>query len=312
MTWEGQTVLVTGGAGFLGSNLVDALVEAGASVRVLDNLHSGHESNLDDMRDHVDLRIADLRDRDAVSDAVKGCSSVFHLGANSSVPFSVEDREYDFGTNVTGTWHVADAVIRHDVERVVFTSTAAVYGTPVYTPVDEKHPLDPVSPYGASKLAGERLLFAYSPIFNFDLTIVRIFNTFGPRQRHYVIYDLMQKLKRNPDRLEVLGSGNQLRDYCFVSDMVAGLMLAAGVASSPAQVVNISGGRTVSIRELTALIVDTLGLENTEVEFGLPSWEGDIDVLSGDISRIKGLGFSPTVPFEEGLRRMAQHLGMID
>lgn len=310
--WQGSSVLVTGGAGFVGSNLVDGLIAAGAKVRVLDNLSGGNKENLADAGSKAELQIGDLRDIDAVDLAVKGCDTIFHLGANASVPKSVDDRKNDFESNVIGTYNVADAAIRHDVKRILYASTAATYGAPEYTPVDEKHPLNPQSPYGATKLASERLLYAYSQVFEFDLTIVRIFNTYGPRQRHYVAYDLMMKLAKDPNRLEVLGSGNQLRDYCYIDDMVAGLIHVAGLAGRPGQVFNISGGRTVSIRELVGVILKTLNLTDTEVVYGLPSWKGDIDVLSGDVSKITASGWKPTVSLETGLQRMASHLGLLD
>ena len=310
--WQGSSVLVTGGAGFVGSNLVDGLIAAGAKVRVLDNLSGGNKENLADAGSKAELHIGDLRDTDAVDRAVKGCDTIFHLGANASVPKSVDDRKYDFDSNVVGTYNIADAAIRYDVNRILYASTAATYGAPEYTPVDEKHPLNPQSPYGATKLASERLLYAYSQVFDFDLTIVRIFNTYGPRQRHYVAYDLMMKLVKNPKRLEVLGSGNQLRDYCYIDDMVAGLIHVEQLASRPGQVFNISGGRTVSIRELVGLILKTLNLTDTEVIYGLPSWKGDIDVLSGDVSKITATGWKPSVSLEIGLQRMANDLGLLD
>ncbi|MFK8021011.1 MAG: NAD-dependent epimerase/dehydratase family protein [Pseudomonadales bacterium] len=309
--WKGSSVLVTGGAGFVGSNLVDGLVAAGAKVRVLDDMSGGSEENLVKAKDHIELHVADLRDADAVNKAVAGCDTIFHMGANASVPKSVENRENDFSSNVVGTYNVADAAIKHNVERILYASTAAAYGTPQYTPVDEGHALDPVSPYGATKLCSERLLFGYSQVFDFDLAVVRIFNTYGPRQRHYVAYDLMMKLAKDPTKLEVLGSGNQERDYCYIDDMVAGLMFVAERASTPGEVFNISGGRTVSIRELVALILDTLRLSETEVTYGAPSWKGDIDILSGDVTKITEAGWKPTVSIEDGLRTMAQELGLI-
>jgi UDP-glucose 4-epimerase len=310
-SWSGKQVLVTGGAGFIGSHLADRLVEAGARVRVLDNLQAGNEANLARSRRDLDLQIGDLRDAPAVARAVAGCEVVFHIGANASVPASVDDRDYDFHTNTAGSFHVADAVIRHGVRRVVLASTAAVYGPPRYTPMDEAHPLDPISPYGASKLAAERLLVAYARTFDFELVAGRIFNTYGPRQPRYVAYDLMQKLARDPRRLEVLGTGLQQRDYAYVDDTVRALMLGGETPSDGPLIYNISGGRTVTIRELVTLILRTLRLEGTEVVYGLPSWRGDIEVLSGDITRLHDLGWQPEVMLEEGLRRLAAQLGLI-
>jgi UDP-glucose 4-epimerase len=310
--WSGMQVLVTGGAGFIGSHLVDRLVRAGARVRVLDNLQAGRETNLAQSRHEIDLHVADLRDPDAVARAVQGCTVIFHIGANASVPASVDDRDYDFRTNTLGTYHVADAAIRHGVRRVVYASTAAAYGPPRYTPVDEAHPLDPISPYGASKLAAERLLVAYARTFDFEVTAVRIFNTYGPRQPRYVAYDLMMKLARDPRRLEVLGSGAQQRDYAYIDDTVSALLLGGQTLVIEPLIYNIAGGRTVTIRELVGLILRTLSLERAEVVYGLPSWKGDIEILSGDITRLRSLGWAPTVTLEEGLRRLAAQLGLIE
>ena len=304
-----MNVLVTGGAGFLGSHVVDLLVARGHQVRVLDNLHAGSTENLASVADRIDLRIGDLRDRAVVDDAVRGSAIIFHLGANASVPESVADRDYDFQTNTLGTYHLADAMVRHGVRRIVFASSAAVYGPPRYTPVDEAHPLDPISPYGGSKLAAERLLHAYAATFNFELMVLRLFNTYGPRQRRYVAYDLMQKLARDPHRLEVLGDGEQRRDYSYVADTVEAFVMAGFHPIEGSTVWNVAGGRTVSIRELVGHILVVLGLRDTEVIYGLPTWRGDIDVLSGDISRIRSAGWSPRVPLEEGLARLAQDLG---
>jgi UDP-glucose 4-epimerase len=310
ISWSGRKVLVTGGAGFIGSHLVDRLVTAGAQVRVLDNLQAGREANLAAAKPHIDLRIVDLRDAAAVAGAVDGVEVVFHIGANASVPASVDDRSYDFATNTLGSYHVADAVIRAGARRIVQASTAAVYGPPRYTPVDEQHPLEPISPYGGSKLAAERLLIAYARSFDFELTLVRIFNTYGPRQPRYVAHDLMKKLARDPRRLEVLGSGLQQRDYAYIDDTVSALLLGGELPQHEPLVYNVSGGRTVTIRELVELILATLGLKDTEVVYGLPSWRGDIEVLSGDITRLRGLGWRPSVTLEEGLRRMALDLGL--
>ncbi len=309
LDWRGRMVLVTGGAGFIGSHLVDRLVALGAQVRVFDNLQSGNERNLSDVRHLVEFLLGDLRDPAAVDAAVSGCEIVFHLGANASVPASVEDRAYDFSTNTVGSYNLADAVIRHRVRRLVQASTAAVYGSPRKIPVSEDHPCDPISPYGGSKLAADRLIFAYSQVFEFEVSLVRIFNTYGPRQPRYVIHDLIRKLQADPEHLDVLGSGEQRRDYCYVSDAVEALVLAAEVPAPSPLVLNLSGGQTITIRELTALILETLGLTRTQVRFGLPSWKGDIDVLSGDISRLRSLGWSPTVDLREGLRRTAAFFG---
>lgn len=309
--WQGTRVLVTGGAGFIGSHLVDHLLAAGAEVRVLDNLRGANDRNLDQARPHIDLRIADLRDAEAVAAAVDDCEVIYNIGANASVPFSVENHDYDYRTNLGGVYHILDAAIKHGVRRIIQASTAAVYGPPEFTPVTEDHPLKPISPYGASKAAADSLLLGYALTYDFELSIARIFNTYGPRQPRYVAYDLMRKLERNPHRLEVLGTGEQRRDYAYIDDTVRALLIGGQVPVDQPLVFNISGGRTISVRELVGLILDALELHDTEVVYGLPTWKGDIDVFSGDNSVLRGLGWNPSVPLDVGLRKLAFDLGVL-
>lgn len=306
MGWASERVLVTGGAGFLGSHLVDRLVRAGARVRVLDNLRDGLRENLAESLTSIEFLEADVRDAEAVARAAAGCGVIFHIAANASVPSSVDDPVYDFQTNVDGTFHVARAALAAGCRRIVFTSSAAVYGPPLRTPVDENHPLEPISPYGGSKLAAERLLAAHARTFGCEAVIARVFNTYGPRQRRYVAYDLLRKLRRDPKRLEVLGDGRQRRDYAFVSDTTGALLLLGEVPAPEPLAVNIAGGRTISIRELVTMLLETLGLGETEVVYGFPSWKGDIEILSGDITRARKLGFEPRVPLADGLGRLVR------
>jgi UDP-glucose 4-epimerase len=304
MGWSNERILVTGGAGFLGSHLVDGLLAAGAKVRVLDNLHGGTLENLSHVHAEIEWLEGDVRDAVIVRRAAAGCAVIFHLAANASVPDSVSDPVYDFETNVTGTFHVLRAALEAGCRRIVFTSSAAVYGPPLRTPVDEAHPLEPISPYGGTKLAAERLLAAHARTFGIEVASARVFNTYGPRQRRYVASDLLVKLRRDPKHLEVLGDGSQRRDYCYVSDTVEALMLLARVPAPEPIAVNIAGGGTISIRDLVARILALLDLSGTEVIYGLPSWKGDIDVLWGDIARIRGIGFEPRVTLDDGLGRL--------
>ena len=155
MELTGKKVLVTGGAGFIGSHLVERLVQMDQDVVVIDNFQAGRLENLKGVMARIQLVEGDIRDRELVSKVVAGVNVIFHLAANASVPNSVEDPRYDFETNALGTFNLLEASIASQVEKFIYASTAAVYGHPVYTPIDEKHQLDPISPYGASKLAAE-------------------------------------------------------------------------------------------------------------------------------------------------------------
>ncbi|HOX25704.1 MAG TPA: GDP-mannose 4,6-dehydratase [Candidatus Krumholzibacteria bacterium] len=299
-------VLVTGGAGFIPSHLVDLLVARGARVTVLDDLSAGTRENLARVAGAIEFVEGSVADRDLVDRVVAGQEWVFNFAANADVPRSVKHPDTDFTSNALGAHHVFDACRRHGVGRVVQASTAAVYGEPRYTPMDEEHPLRPISPYGASKLGAEALGFAYHHTYGLPFTALRIFNTYGPRQPRYVIYDLFRKLERDRRRLEVLGTGEQVRDYCYVADTATAFLAVAGDEGTIGEVYNIAGGQPVSIRELVALILETLGLADTEPYYTGQSWPGDISRLVADVTRLRARGFAPTVDLREGLRRFAE------
>jgi UDP-glucose 4-epimerase len=306
MDLVGANVLVTGGAGFIGSHLVDALVDIGARVTVIDSLQAGNPDNLARSRPKIRFLRGDVRDYSNVREAVDGQQVIFHLAANASVPISVSDYRYDFDTNAAGTFNVLRAAMEARVAKVLFASSAAVYGTPQYVPVDESHPLLPISPYGATKLVGETLGFVYGRTFDLDFSCVRIFNSFGIRQARYVIYDLLGKLRRDPTTLEVLGDGTQIRDYCYVSDTVRALLLVAQSDRSRGNVYNLAGGNPISIRDLVALLIDVLGLPEVRVHYTGQSWKGDIDRLIANTAKLRELGFSPTISLREGIVTMAE------
>ena len=305
MSLNGSKVLVTGGAGFISSHLVDLLVARGAHVRVLDDLSAGKRENLEQVAGDIEFHEGSVTDPDKVSELVKDCRLVFNFAANADVPRSVKHPDIDYQTNAVGMFNVLTACRRHGVERVLQASTAAVYGEPVYTPMDEKHPLAPISPYGASKLGAESLGLAYHHTYQLPFTAIRIFNTYGPRQPRYVIHDLFRKIQNNPRQLEVLGTGEQVRDYCFVADTARAFLNLALNPEAVGQVFNIAGGHPVSIKELVAMILQTLGLEDTAIHYTGQSWPGDITRLVAGLDKIKATGFSPTVDLTEGLRRFA-------
>ncbi len=295
---EGKNILVTGGAGFIGSHLVDRLINE-CTVTVYDNLSTGKEENLPENALFVK---GNLGDSDLVKKTIDDADIdvIFHIGANASVPHSVDNPRYDFEANALGTFNIMESCLDLNVEKVVYASTAAVYGEPVYTPIDEDHPLHPVSPYGASKLAGERYGFAFKETYGIDFAAIRIFNTYGPRQPRYVMYDFIHKLKKNPLLLEVLGTGEQIRDYCYVSDMADAFVLVAEQGSG---VYNAAGGSPTSIKHLAELMVAIISPE-AAIRYGGRTWAGDVNTLYADITRIRELGFDPKVGFEEGVRKM--------
>lgn len=305
MNLKRKNVLVTGGAGFIASHLVDILMKKEASVTVIDNLKDGKIENLEQSKDKIYFKKIDVRDFEEVEKIIreKEIKIIFHFAANANVPYSVKHPKYDFETNALGTFNVLRSCMDNDVEKIIYASSAAVYGEPIYTPIDENHPLNPISPYGASKLAGERLGFAYYHTYGIPFVSMRIFNTYGPRQPRYVMFDFLKKLKKNQKKLEVLGTGEQIRDYCYVLDTVNAFILAAENENAVGKAFNIAGGNPISIKELAELMVRILGLEgNTEIYYTGKSWKGDIVKLIADISNIKkDLGFKNRVPLKEGI-----------
>ncbi len=302
MNIKGKNVLVTGGAGFMGSHLVDRLVEDGLEVTAIDNLQTGKPENLENAKDKITFIKGDTRDAELLKKTIDDVDVVFHIGANASVPYSVENPRYDFETNALGTFNILDASVNSNVKKVVYASSAAVYGEPEYIPIDEKHPLRPISPYGASKLGGESAGMAFKETYGLNFASIRIFNTYGPRQPRYVMYDFIMKLKKNPKKLEVLGTGEQVRDYCYVSDMVDAFMLTAEKGDG---IYNAAGGVPTSIRELAELMVSEIS-PGAKIQYGGRTWKGDINILIADITKLKNLGFAPKVDIESGIKTMVE------
>jgi len=308
MEIKGTRVIVTGGAGFIGSHLTDKLVELGAHVTVIDNLSFGSKENINNEANFLQVDVCDyLTMKDIISSFKPDL--VFHLAANATTKetsMGWSDPASDYLTNAGGTLNVLKAVADTSKNtHVIFTSSAAVYGEPEYVPIDENHPTNPISPYGVSKLAGEKYCFAYFKELDIKTTILRIFNTYGPRQPRYVMFDLLKKLEKNPDQLEVIGTGEQVRDYCYVSDTVSAFILAAQ-KNGFGKIFNVAGGNPISISDLSKLIIKSLGLsKRTSVYYTGKSWTGDIMRLSASITKIQeALGFNPLVKLEDGILKL--------
>jgi UDP-glucose 4-epimerase len=293
----GPKVLVTGGAGFIGSHLVDKLVAEGSEVVVLDSLHSGKKSNLNESIDDITFIKGDIRNHSLIKKLVRESNVVFHLAANASVPYSVKNPMYDFEVNVIGTFNLLKASINSKLERFVYASSAAVYGEPEYTPIDEKHPLRPISPYGSTKLSGEILGFSFKKTYEIPFVAARIFNVYGPRQPRYVMFDFYRKLRENPNELKVLGDGEQVRDFCYVSDAVKALLL---IAERGDGVYNVAGGNPIPIKKLARIMVSQLA-PGAEIIYGGRRWPGDINNLTADISKLEMIGFRPDVELGKGI-----------
>ena len=263
------TILVTGGAGFIGSHLVKELVKSGYSVRVLDNLSNGSLENIRDVFDSIEFIKGDIRDKSIVEDALKGVEAVVHLAALIDVAESVEKPELYLDVNVNGTFNLAKA--SRNVSAFIFASTCAVYGEPVKVPIGEDHPLNPKSPYAATKIAGEAFVQAYGNLYGYRPVILRFFNVYGPRQsKAYagVITEFVKRATRGEPPI-IFGDGEQTRDFVHVKDVTKAIIKALD-SDNASGIYNIGSGVAITINDLAHLILKLAGKNNVEPDMNLP------------------------------------------
>ena len=303
-------VLVTGGAGFIGSNLVRGLLEAGDEVRVLDNFSTGSRQNLDGAE--IEIVEGELRSYERVHNAVRDMEVVFHLGALGSVPRSVQDPLTSSAVNVEGTLNVLLAARDAGVRRVVYSSSTSVYGSSAERPTPEDCPPDPISPYGVAKLAAERYCISFSRVYDsLETVVLRYFNVFGPRQspdsQYAAVVPLFIRAIAAGEPITIHGDGEQSRDFTYVGNVVQATMAAAGAAGASGRAFNIAGGSPVSVNRVAALLGEIIG-NPVEKRFE-PRRPGDIRDSWADLSAAREvLGYDPTVSLEEGLRHTVEAL----
>lgn len=298
-----ETILVTGGAGFIGSHLVKELVKSGYSVRVLDNLSNGSLENIRDVLGSIEFIKGDIRDKNVVEGALKGVDAVVHLAALIDVAESVEKPELYLDVNVNGTFNVARA--SRKVSAFIFASTCAVYGEPVRIPIGEDHPLSPKSPYAATKIAGEAFVQAYGNLYGYRPVILRLFNVYGPRQSKAYAGVITEFVKRATigEPPIIFGDGEQTRDFVHVRD-VAKAIIKALETNNASGIYNIGSGVAITINDLAHLILKLAGKENIEPRHGPPR-PGDIKHSQANINRAKmELGYNPSVSLEEGIKEI--------
>ena len=302
------SVVVTGCAGFIGSNLVDSLLAKGHAVVGIDNLRTGSMENLRDAQTHA--AFAFYRE-DICGTRLKKClpteiDALFHLAAVSSVKLSVKDPRYVNRVNVGGTVNLLDAARKHDTRRVIFSSSAAVYGNPTAMPVTEGHPLNPVSPYAASKVAGEEYVRSFAATYGIETTVLRYFNVYGPRQQlseysGVVSIFVNQALSDRPITVE--GDGGQSRSLVFVDDVVRATILSAQAPAAAGRTMNIAGNSSITIVDLARMIKDgVVGCDSQIIH--TPPRVGDVRESAGSTELIASvLGFKPEIALEEGISR---------
>jgi UDP-glucose 4-epimerase len=303
---EKRNYLVTGGAGFIGSHIVERLVRDGNNVRVLDDFSAGKEENLTPMMDKIELVRGDIRDMEAVKDAVKDVEIVFHEAALGSVPRSVADPQTTHDVNITGTLNVLLAARDARVRRVVFASSSSVYGETPELPKYEKMMPQPLSPYALSKLAGEHYISVFKQVYGFEAVALRYFNIFGPRQdpnSHYAA--VMPKFAMallNGERPMIFGDGLQSRDFTYVENVVEANLLASEAEGIAGQAFNIACGGRYTLLDLLGKMKEFLGSDIEPLHESPRA--GDVRDSQASIEAAQqGFGYQITVGFEEGLQR---------
>jgi nucleoside-diphosphate-sugar epimerase len=300
----GRCALVTGGAGFIGSHIADRLVGDGWSVKILDDFSSGREENLAQCGDRIDLLRGDLRDPELVARAVRDVEVVFHQAALASVPRSVAEPERTNDVNITGTLGLLEAARREGVRRLVFAASSSAYGDAPTLPKVETMPANPLSPYALQKYVGEVYCSLYTRLYGFETVALRYFNVYGPRQdpqgEYAAVIPRFVTACLGNESPRIYGDGEQTRDFTFVSDAVQANLLAADAPRASGTVMNVGGGRRISLNQLLRDIVELTGA-NTEARHDPPR-AGDVRDSLADLGRAgELLGYTPRVPLRKGL-----------
>lgn len=302
-----MSILVTGGAGFIGSHIVDRLVDNGINVRVLDNLSTGNLSNIQrHINGKVDFIEGDIKNVETVRDCVKGVDAVTHLAAIVSVPFSITNPKITFETNVDGTNNLLSASAKERIGKFLLISTCAVYGEPKYLPVDEKHPTNPLSPYAESKLLAEKACLTYQEKNLLKTIIFRLFNVYGPRQGLNDYSGVITKFidrARQTSPLVVYGDGSQTRDFVHVSNVVEAALHALDNPAAEGEIFNIGTGNPVNIQELAQTISNLTGSKQPITHENERA--GDIKHSYANITKATEiLGYNPKIKLKDGLQAL--------
>lgn len=307
-----QAVFVSGGAGFIGSNLVDRLLSAGYSVVAYDNFSTGQEEFLREASRHSTFRLhqGDLLDADEVVRAMKGCDMVFHLAANADVRFGTEHPRRDLEQNTIATFNVLEAMRSNEIRRIAFSSTGSIYGEPDVHPTPENAPFPiQTSLYGSSKLACEGLLQAYAEGFGFQTWIFRFVSILGERYTHGHVFDFFKKLRDNSAEMEVLGDGAQRKSYLYVQDCIDAMLMAVEKATEKVNIFNLGNDEYCRVNESIGWITAALGVQpRLNYSGGSRGWIGDSPFIFLDCSRMRALGWRPTLTIKEGVLKTLEYL----
>jgi UDP-glucose 4-epimerase len=303
---------ITGGAGFIGSNLADRLLAAGHSVSVYDNFSTGQPQFLDGARQHPGFQLieGDLLDLPRLAEALAGHDFVFHLAANADVRFGTEHPRKDLDQNTIATFNVLEAMRANGVRRIGFSSTGSIYGEPDVFPTPENAPFPTqTSLYGASKLAGEGLIAAYCAGFGFQGYIFRFVSILGERYTHGHVFDFYRKLLADPRQIEVLGNGKQRKSYLYVQDCIDAILTVVDRAQDQVNIYNLGADEYCEVDDSLGWICDHLGLTpKRRYTGGERGWVGDSPFIFLDTARVRALGWRPKLSIQAGVIRTLAYL----
>jgi UDP-glucose 4-epimerase len=308
-------ILVTGGAGFIGSHVVDRLIGAGHEIVVLDNLSSGNDKFINPHIDKENFQFhkIDLLDGD-ITDFFDGVEQVWHLAANPEVKLGARDTRIHLEQNVIATYNVLEAMRLKEVPRIIFTSTSTVYGEAHILPTPEEYPTIPISLYGASKLAGEALIASYCHTFEMQAWLYRFANVIGRRSSHGVIYDFITKIRYNPSELEILGDGNQTKSYIYVDDCIDAMLAGIGSkaeGNKKVNMFNIGSDDMISVKRIAEIVCEEMHISpKPKFKFtgGKRGWKGDVPIMSLDASKLNNLGWKQRYNSEGAVRKATKDL----
>ena len=305
---------ITGGAGFIGSHLVERLLaENNSRVTVYDNLVSGKRKNIARHlgNGHLKFIQADLLDNDTLVQAMPGHDIIWHLGANTDIPGGNKVTDLDLKNCTTATRNVLEAMRANSIKKIIFSSTSCVYGDAPPVSLGETYgPLLPISLYGSGKLACEALISAYSHLFNIQALMFRFGNVVGARMGHGVIYDFIQKLRKNPQEMEILGDGQQEKPFFLVEDCIDGMLHAFHHTDAPYDIYNLGSENFTNVTRIAEIVAEVMGLTNVKFRYtgGKRGWPGDVPVVHLNVNKIKALGWRARQTSDEAVRVAAKRL----
>lgn len=291
-------IIVTGGAGFIGSHVVDKLLSKGNEVTVIDNLSSGRMGFIEHHLKDPNFKFInlDLLNFEEFKKAIRGADVIYHMAANPDVRLGAENTGIHLEQNIIATYNVLEAMRMNEQQNIVFTSTSTVYGEASVIPTPENYgPLIPISLYGASKLACEALITSYCHTFDMKSWIFRFANIVGERSTHGIIIDFINKLKKNPGSLEILGDGQQRKSYLHVSDCVDAILFAVEKSDKMANIFNIGSNDTINSKEIGEIVVSEMGFNGVKFTYtgGKRGWKGDVPRMLLSIENLQVLGWKP-------------------